>query len=200
MCIVDPIEKPKTPSDGALFVWENLLGGVCFHFDVHFISFCCHFCFWSSFCCHLLTFFIHVYFATSSLTLPWTITGFLNAFYTFSPAHHRVICNTFIFNHSGIFLPLALRFWVDAFCPQAFFTLSSFTNIWHNLLLSRPPWELAVLPWSLQGFITDLRNTDLAHLFVWITVNPQISYSEQFNFKVDHIKEKLLVVNSLMNN
>ena len=30
---------------------------------------------------------------TSSLTLPWTIARFLDLFYTFSPAHPRVICD-----------------------------------------------------------------------------------------------------------
>ena len=41
----------------------------------------------------------------------------------------------------------------------AFFTHRRFLpyvpsqHFWHNLLLSRPPWELAVLSWSLQGFI-----------------------------------------------
>ena len=54
--------------------------------------------------------FIHIYFSTSSLTLPWTIAGFLHPFYTFSPAHCRMICDTFIFNHSVIFLPRALLF------------------------------------------------------------------------------------------
>ena len=59
---------------------------------------------------HLSFFFIHIFFPTSSLTLPWTITGFLHPFYTFSPAYRRVIRDTFIFNHSVIFLPRALRF------------------------------------------------------------------------------------------
>ena len=38
------------------------------------------------------------------------------------------------------------------FYPQVFFALRSFTDIL-NLRLSRPPWEPAVLPWSLQGFM-----------------------------------------------
>ena len=63
----------------------------------------------------LLLFFIHIFFPTSSLTLPWTIAGFLHPFYTFSPAHRRVIRDTFIFRPfhlaasatalSGHFLP-----------------------------------------------------------------------------------------------
>ena len=193
---------------------------------LHFIllssfSCCSSFYFWSSFCFHLLMFFIRISFSTSSLTLPWTIAGFLHPFYTFSNAsviiffksqklpaivlclgepprrflwccccmfisflylhfffisflyldfvvvlhfifdlHFVVICQcssftfTFrhhpshfrglspgfythfilsvhpiaewfatlsFFNHSVIFLPQALRFWVDVFYPQAFF-------------------------------------------------------------------------------
>ena len=45
----------------------------------------------------LLLFFIHIFFSTSSLTLPWTIAGFLHPFYTISPARRRGICDTFIF-------------------------------------------------------------------------------------------------------
>ena len=124
-----------------------------FIFDLHFVV-----------VLHLSMFFIHICFAsTSSLTLPWTISGFLHPFYTSSPAHRRAICDTFIFNHSVIFLPRALRFWEGIFYPQAFFTLRSFPTFWHNLLLSRLPWQPAVIH-------TDPRNTDPAHLFVWFTV------------------------------
>ena len=46
---------------------------------------------------------------------------------------------------------------------RAFFTYRHFLpyapsqHFWHNLLLSRPSWEPAVLPWSLQGFILILK-------------------------------------------
>ena len=192
--------KSKTPSDGTLL--GRTSGGfccifilLCFHFvvDVLYFIFDFHFvviCRVSLFpCC----------FSTSSLTLPWTITRFLDPFYTFSPAHHRFIHDTINFYHSVIFLPRALRFWVDVFYPRVFFILRSFTDIWQNLLLSRPPSEPAVLPWSSQGFITDLRNTNPAHLFVWNTENPQTSYSERFSFKAYLIIEKLLVVHSVNN-
>ena len=46
---------------------------------------------------HLSMFFIHIFFLTSSLTLPWTIARFLDPFCTFRPAHRRVIRNTSIF-------------------------------------------------------------------------------------------------------
>ena len=64
---------------------------------------------------HFLFFFIHHFLFTSCLTLPWTIGRFLDPFFTFCPAYRRVICDTFIFNHSVIFLPRALRFWVGIF-------------------------------------------------------------------------------------
>ena len=110
---------------------------------------------WSSFCCCCYSSFanfIHIFFSTSSLTLPWTIARFLDPFCTFSPAHRRVICDTFIFNHSVIFLPRALRFWVGPFLPTGAF-LPNASSLTFYLRLSRPPWEPAVLPWSLKGFI-----------------------------------------------
>ena len=93
---------------------------------------------WSSFCCCYSSFVdvLPSHFFSFSLTLPWTIARFLDPFCTFSPAHRRVICDTFIFNHSVIFLLRALRFWVSIFYPQVFFTLCSFPTFWHNLFLS----------------------------------------------------------------
>ena len=117
---------------------------------------------------HLSMFFIRICFWTSSLTLPRTVAGFLHPFYTFRPAHRRVIHGTFIFNHSVIFLPRALRFWVGIFYPQAFFTLRSFTDI-------LPAFIKASL-WAgssslrVAGLHTDPWNTNPAHLFVWFTV------------------------------
>ena len=113
---------------------------------------------------HLLMFFIHIFFSTSSLTLPWTIARFLDPFCTFSPAHRRVIRDTFIFNHSVIFLPRALRFWVGIFYPQTFFTLCSFptflahsrhfgtTCFYQDFTGSRQ-----LISWKLQGFIMILQ-------------------------------------------
>ena len=59
----------------------------------------------------------------------------LYPFYTYSPAHHRKIRNTFIFNHSKIFFLLALQwafFTHMCFSPYAplptFFTQPAFIN------------------------------------------------------------------------
>ena len=111
---------------------------------------------WSLFyCCYssLSMFFIHIFFSISFLTLPWTIARFLDPFCTFSPAHRRVICDTFIFNHSVIFLPRALQFWVGIFYPQAFFTLGSFPTFLAQPAFIKASLGTGCFPWNLQGFI-----------------------------------------------
>ena len=133
---------------------------------------CCWFSshFWSSFCCcYSFVVFLHShFFSTSTVTIPWTIAGFLNPFNTSSLAHRKVVRDIFIFSHSVIFLPRALRFWVGAFYPKAFFTLSSFTDSLPAFIKT----SLGASSSSLKfaGLHTDPRNTDPAHLFVWFTV------------------------------
>ena len=163
---------------------------------VVFLHFCSSFCCCSSF---LLSFFIHC-FSTSSLTLSWTIAGFLHPFYTFSPAHRRVIRDTFIFNHSVIFLPRALRFWVGIFYPQAFFTLRSFPTF-----LAQPAFIKASLGASssslkFAGLHTDPRNTDPAHLFVWFTVIHNLLYILNLYLYMSILQKFLLVVKTLIKN
>ena len=89
----------------------------------------CHFIFVSSFCCcSSFVNVLHSHFLFGIIPHPSVDyrRGCYTPFYTFSPAHCRVIHDTFIFNHSVIFLPRALRFWVGIFYPQVFFTLHSF--------------------------------------------------------------------------
>ena len=129
-------------------------------------------------------FFIHIFFSTSSLTLPWTIAEFLYQIYTFSPAHRGVVCNTFIFNHSVIFLPRALRPWVGIYAP-GFFTLRSFTDILTCVYQG--------LPGSRQFFLEVCRASYWSSKHrpgpsvCLIHSNPQSSYSERFSFKFYHI-------------
>ena len=130
-------------------------------------------------------FFIHLCFSTSSLTLPWTIAWFLHPFHIFSSAHRRVIRDTFIFNHSVITLPQALRFWVGIFYQQAFFTLCYFTDILTCVYQG--------FPGSQQFFV------EVCRASYWfskhgpgpsvclIRSNPQSSYSEWFRFKFYHL-------------
>ena len=67
-------------------------------------------------------------------------------------------------------LPWALRFRVDIFYPQKFFTLCSFSTF-----LAQPAFIKASLgagssSLKFAGLHTDLQNTGPAHLFVWFTV------------------------------
>ena len=125
---------------------------------------------------HLLMFFIHIFFSTSSLTLLWTAARFLDSFYTSSPAMAEWFATLSFFNHSVIFLPRVLRFWVGIFYPKALYTLHSFPTFSHNLLLSRFHWEPAVTFLKVAGLHTDPRNTDPVHLFVWFTVIHNLLY------------------------
>ena len=168
------------------FAWENLRGGFCcssFHFCI-FISFLIFILFlYIHFLdvLHLSLFFIHFAFRTSSLTLPWTIAGFLHPFYTFSPAHRRVICDTFIFNHSVIFLPRPLRFWVSVFYLTLLHRHFDSTCVYQGL------------PGNRQFFLEVCRASywSLTHRpspSVCLNQNnPQSSYSEEFSFKFYHI-------------
>ena len=102
---------------------------------------------------HLSMFFIHILFSTSSLTLPWTITRFLHLFCTFS----QPIAEWFA-TLSFSTIPLSsyrerYGFECAFFTQRRFLPYAPSRYFWHNLLLSRPPWETEVPPWRLQGFI-----------------------------------------------
>ena len=93
-------------------------------------------------------------------------------------------------------VPEGLWFWLGVFYPQAYFTLCSFHKFWHNLLLSRLPWEPAVIPWNLQGFIlileTQTRPICLIHS------NPQSFIHLKFVFKHVNIAKVLRLVKTLI--
>ena len=77
----------------------------------------------------LLLFFIHILFSASSLTLPWTIAGFLHPFYTFSPAHRRVIRDTFIFRPFHYLLTASAMVLSGHFLPTGVFYLTLLPDI-----------------------------------------------------------------------
>ena len=180
---------------------ENLRGGFC---DA---SCCSSFHFWSSFCCCifisflifiLLLFFIcrcSLFCCCFSFTFsfrrhPSPFRGLLPSFYTHfilsaQPIAEWLVCDTFIFNHSVIFLPRALWPWVGIFYSQAFFTLCSFTDI---------------LICVYQGFTGSQQFfLEICRASYWfskhrpgpsvclVLSNPQSSYSKRFSFKFYHI-------------
>ena len=127
---------------------------------------------------HLSMFFIHIFFLTSSLTLPWTIARFLDPFCTFSPAHRRVIRDTFIFRPFHYLLTASAMVLSGHFLPTGVFYLmllpdifDTFPTFWHNLLLSR---------------------------FHWIHINPQSFIHLKSVFMQVNIAKVLLVMKTLI--
>ena len=78
---------------------------------------------------HLPFFFIRIFFSTSSLTLPWTITRFLDPFCTFSPAHRRVFRHTFIFQPFRYLLTASATVLSGHFLPTGVFCLTLLPHI-----------------------------------------------------------------------
>ena len=78
---------------------------------------------------HLSFFFIHIFFLTSFLTLPWTIVRILDPFCTFSPAHCRVIRDTFIFQPFRYLLTASVTVLSGHFLPTGVFYLTSLLDI-----------------------------------------------------------------------
>ena len=95
--------------------------------------------------------------------------GFYTPFCTFSPAHRRVSCDTFICS-TILFLPRVLRPWVGTFHQQAFFTLRSFLTFLAQPAFIKASLEVGSFSLKFTGLHTDLQNIDPAHLFVWFTV------------------------------
>ena len=86
--------------------------------------------FWSSFCCSSsFVVFLH-FFSTSSLTLPWTVAGFLTPILCFQPSPLQSDLQHFRFQpfHS-LLAARATVLPVGIFYPQAFLALRSFTDI-----------------------------------------------------------------------
>ena len=162
--------KSKTPSDVTLLgraseeIFVMLIVVLHFIFDLHFVA-VSSFHLWSSVLylhfifglhfivvCHLSFFFIHIFFSTSSLTLPWAITGFFTPHFILSAQFIAECFATLSF--STIPLPSCReRYGLEwAFLPTGVFYLTLLHRHF-NLRLSRLLWEPAFLPWSLQGFI-----------------------------------------------
>ena len=108
-------------SQRCYFAWENLRGGFC---D---FGCCCSFIF----VLHLSMFFIHICFLASSLTLSWTIDGFLHPFYNFSRAYIPEWFASLSFSIIPLFSCRGhCGFdWAFLFYPWALFALRSFIGM-----------------------------------------------------------------------
>ena len=147
-----------------------------FHFCIS-ISFLIFICRCSSFCR-----FLH-------LNLLFDIIPHLSVDYRrvftpvlyFQPSPSESDSRYFHFQLFRYFLTASATFLSRRFLPSAVFYLTLLHQHF-NLHLSRLPWEPAVLPWSLQGFILILETKTRP-----IHSNPQSSYSERFSFKFYNI-------------
>ena len=144
----------KVKNSQRWYLLQRTSGGFC-DVDLHFVVVILH----------LLMFFIHIFFSTSSLTLPWSIARFSDPFCTFSPPIAEWFATLSFFFHylltasatvlSGHFLT-----------HRRFLPYAPSRHFWYSLLLSRLPWEPAVISWKLQGFILILETqTRLICLF-----------------------------------
>ena len=141
---------------------------------------------WSSFCCSYSSFVsvLHSHFLSDIIPHPSVdYRQFLDPFCTFSPAHRRVIRDTFILWPFHYLLTASGTVLRGHFLPKSVFYLTllpdifgTFPTFWHNLLLSRFHWEPAVNFLKVAGLHTDPQNTDPVHLFVWFTVIHNLLY------------------------
>ena len=116
-----------------------------------FLCCCCSFfmcifiCQWSSFCCCIFIWFPG-YFAMSpalhpGFSGPWRPPPALSSTPT------TFDCLFFFIYRERYGFEWAF------FTHRRFLPYAPSQHFWHNLLLSRLSWELAVIPWKLQGFI-----------------------------------------------
>ena len=144
--------KSKVKNSQRWYVLGRTSGGFC---DVDL-----HSCRYSSFVSVL-----HSHFLSDIIPHPSVnYRQFLDPFCTFSPAHRRVIHDTFILRPFHYLLTASGTVLRGHFLPTNVFYRTLLPNIFgtfptfrHNLLLSRFHWELVVNFLKLQGFILILK-------------------------------------------
>ena len=117
---------------------------------------------WSSFCCCCYSSFVDVFHSHFLFDIiPHPSVDYRQVFRPilyFQPSPSQSDSRHFHFST----IPLS------SYCERYGFEWAFFTHrrflpyapswyFWHNLLLSRLPWEPAVIPWNLQGFILILK-------------------------------------------
>ena len=88
--------------------------------------------------------------------------------------------------HLSQFYCECYRFEWVFFTHRRFLPYTPSPHFCHNLLLSRPLWEPAVLPWSLQASCWSSKHRPRPSICL-IHSNPQSWYSEEFVFKLYQI-------------
>ena len=106
-------------------------------------------------------------------------------FLYFQPSPSQSDSRQFQFSTISLSSCRALRSWVGIFLPTGVFYLT-LLHPHFNLNLSRFPWGMAVLPWSLQGVILISKHRPGPSVSL-IHSNPTSSYSKQFSFKFYYI-------------
>ena len=115
---------------------------------------------WSSFCCYSL--FVNVFHSHFLFDImPHPSVDYRQVFrpilyFQPSPSHS----DSRHFHFSTILLSSyheRYGFEWAFFTHRRFLPYAPSWHFWHNLLLSRLPWEPAVIPWNLQGFILILK-------------------------------------------
>ena len=184
------VNSAETPINGTLLgrtSWRILWCWLLFFIHCYFCDIGC--------CCSFIAAFVMLVVVLRSLLLEVT------PFYTFNPAHRRVICKTFILTFPGpsfTILPRAVRFWVSIFYPQAFFTLRSFPTFLPEPAFIKASLGVGSSSLKFARLHADPWNTDSAHLFVWFTAIHILDI--QKNSYLNRIKyyHELLVVKSLV--
>ena len=149
---------------------------------------------------HLSFFFIHIFFLTSSLTLPWTIARFLDPFCTFSSAHRRVIRDTFIFQPFRYLLTASATVLSGHFLPTGDFYLTLIPDI-----LAKPAF-IKVLLGAGSYFLESCRASYWSSKHrpgpsvCLIHSNPQSSIHLNFVFMHVNMAKVLRVVKTLIKN
>ena len=112
---------------------------------------------WSSFCCCCSSFVVFLYSHFLFDIIPHPSVDYRQVFRPilyFQPSPSQSDSRHFHFST----IPLSsyrerYGFEWAFFTHRRFLPYAPFRNFWHNLLLSRLPWEPALIPWKLQGFI-----------------------------------------------
>ena len=144
--------------------------------------------------------FAFFFILTSSLTLPWTRARFLDPFCTFSPAHRRMICDTFTFQPFRYFLTTSATVLSGHFLPTGVFYLRLLPDILSQPVFIKVSVGVGSYSSKFVGLHTDPRNTDPAHQFVRFAVIHNLLYILNLYLCMSILQKFLLVVKTLIKN